>query len=704
MTIKIKYLIAALLLPLLVWGAEITIQNSTNIEDIQLNSAEPDASYPNATTLGTSDTKRFLVGLKDLDDVIGATSLVTACSLGVYAEYIDAITVSAYEVYRNAVEAEACWNKYKTDSTWETAGCEGTTYDRSADAMDSFTRTSQDIFYYVSLDTAFVNYIIRNDVERWVLLKKTAGAGNDSYYYSSEYSGDPTKCPKLYITYTPQAPATPTRTEPDSAATAVVPDSCRFQYSSASADSYEVWCAIDEGFESIIFDSILAATQIRYNLSTFSTYYWKIAAKNEAGWSDTSTIWPFTTGDNIPSSSCYYVAPDGDNGNSGTYWEPWATINYAVEGSSALSRGDTVYIRDGYYRNDGDITPNIAESGSDSICVMNYPGEIVHSPEWHFNYNMDYWYLRGMKIDSMNGDGVLRLQGADHITIDSCTFIYNQYSAIRMYKNAGTDSTCNNITIHACSLISNGVSETGDRADVIIFVDSANGLNITRNWITMNTGKGVTFAAAFAQYSENCRIDSNWVINTRESGLDLRGLINSVVSWNYVSLNGIRDPEEGDFGDKGMLFSPNNVNCVIHHNVLKSNGAEQLLYRADKCSVLNNLIKVDSVFALWPDTTYYAYGGLGIFDNMEFDSSYFFNNIFMSTRADSNKHYIFLIEDYNDYAAQFWDYNCFWGTEPEYTPPYHFRFSANNPWGQAVVPFDSIQSEGFEAHGFWADP
>jgi len=47
-----------------------------------------------------------------------------------------------------------------------------------------------------------------------------------------------------------------------------------------------------------------------------------------------------------PSSGAYFVAPDGDDGNPGTYDEPWQTISKAA---ATVVAGDSVFVRGGTY-------------------------------------------------------------------------------------------------------------------------------------------------------------------------------------------------------------------------------------------------------------------------------------------------------------------------------------------------------------------
>ena len=68
-----------------------------------------------------------------------------------------------------------------------------------------------------------------------------------------------------------------------------------------------------------------------------------------------------------------YIAPEGDNANSGTEETPWATLDFAV---SQAEPGDVLVMRGGVY--DHVTTISITRHGSEEnpIVVTAYPGEV----------------------------------------------------------------------------------------------------------------------------------------------------------------------------------------------------------------------------------------------------------------------------------------------------------------------------------------
>jgi hypothetical protein len=73
----------------------------------------------------------------------------------------------------------------------------------------------------------------------------------------------------------------------------------------------------------------------------------------------------------------YYVSPDGDDGDDGSFESPWATLQHAMD---SVVEGDIVYLRGGTY----DVTtaqaitsnPGLVGTAENPICFYNYPGEV----------------------------------------------------------------------------------------------------------------------------------------------------------------------------------------------------------------------------------------------------------------------------------------------------------------------------------------
>jgi hypothetical protein len=105
----------------------------------------------------------------------------------------------------------------------------------------------------------------------------------------------------------------------------------------------------------------------------------------------------------------YYVSPDGNDTNPGTFDRPWATWQKAFTIAIA---GDTVFIRGGIYiptnEQYGVNISNRSGTEDEPICIFNYPGErpifnlsaLTHSNR-RFGirlYECNYWHIKGLEL------------------------------------------------------------------------------------------------------------------------------------------------------------------------------------------------------------------------------------------------------------------------------------------------------------------
>ncbi len=72
------------------------------------------------------------------------------------------------------------------------------------------------------------------------------------------------------------------------------------------------------------------------------------------------------------SAQSYYVAPNGNDNNTGTETEPWKTI---AKANSTLQAGNTLFIRQGTYHEN--IDPKNSGTASNKITYQNYQNETV---------------------------------------------------------------------------------------------------------------------------------------------------------------------------------------------------------------------------------------------------------------------------------------------------------------------------------------
>ncbi|MDL2242006.1 T9SS type A sorting domain-containing protein [Bacteroidales bacterium OttesenSCG-928-L03] len=139
----------------------------------------------------------------------------------------------------------------------------------------------------------------------------------------------------------------------------------------------------------------------------------------------------------------YYIAPDGNDNNEGTYDSPWYNLQKAVDMAVA---GDFIICRGGtYYPNmkkDGSKTTiRLSHSGEEGkrITIRAYPDEI---PVFHFKdqpkkqsvrgilLDGNYWHIYGLHITEA-GDNGIKLEG-NHNIIERCTFYKNDDTGIQL--------------------------------------------------------------------------------------------------------------------------------------------------------------------------------------------------------------------------------------------------------------------------------
>ncbi len=98
---------------------------------------------------------------------------------------------------------------------------------------------------------------------------------------------------------------------------------------------------------------------------------------------------PRATAENV-----YYVSPDGDDGNPGTFDQPWRTIQHAVD---SVGPGDTIWVRSGIY-NERVVIQTSGLPGL-PITLIGYPGETA--------------VLDGSRLEQRNG---IDIGGTDYWT------------------------------------------------------------------------------------------------------------------------------------------------------------------------------------------------------------------------------------------------------------------------------------------------
>lgn len=117
----------------------------------------------------------------------------------------------------------------------------------------------------------------------------------------------------------------------------------------------------------------------------------------------------------------YYVSTNGSDDNSGTFQRPWRTIGKA---NAVLKPGDTVYIREGTYRET--IRPSNSGTDGNYIEYSQYQNDTVLITGTYYGANLtsrNYVRLNGIGIKDTGSYGINlsnSSDGYDHIDIWNC--------------------------------------------------------------------------------------------------------------------------------------------------------------------------------------------------------------------------------------------------------------------------------------------
>ncbi|HEX6992931.1 MAG TPA: NosD domain-containing protein [Gammaproteobacteria bacterium] len=159
-------------------------------------------------------------------------------------------------------------------------------------------------------------------------------------------------------------------------------------------------------------------------------------------------------------SAEYYVAPNGDDGNSGTSASSaWRTIGKA---NATLKPGDVVYLRGGKYVNDP-IRPSRSGAAGSEIRYVAYPGEqpvLTSKSSSGLTVAIDLTDRSYIVVDGIDVDGVkpgpdayvdhfVNLYNASYNTISNGTFRYaNGWHGIRITYEAHHNKLLDNVIDH----------------------------------------------------------------------------------------------------------------------------------------------------------------------------------------------------------------------------------------------------------------
>lgn len=398
----------------------------------------------------------------------------------------------------------------------------------------------------------------------------------------------------------------------------------------------------------------------------------------------------------------YYVALNGSNSNPGSFNQPWRTIAYATGSSSGVMAGDSIFVRAGNYPET--VTPAISGTAAAPILLRNYQNETVSLDPGRFRFEngKNYWHLSGFVVQHSDDSGLMvnGSHAVGFLTVDHCTFSHHKEDGVYL-----GGSNFGGIAIYDCNIEWNGEvngQPSGVEGSGIVMYGNQGKLWARRNLIANNWAKGIAHGSPGEFAGDSSVVDSNQIINNYESGMDWAAN-NSFIRYNYLSLNGTRDPESGEWGDKGLALTNVATGNMVAFNVIKSSGRWELEPRGSDNKIYNNTLIKDHYYTTVPGS---PYASTIIFWETGGTGNEFKNNIIMNLCSQPDHHFAVIAGTYQRYLQQFWSHNLYWCPNATAPPPANRPFKLYNYPGGMYVTLSEIQVAypNQEVGSLWEDP
>ena len=155
-------------------------------------------------------------------------------------------------------------------------------------------------------------------------------------------------------------------------------------------------------------------------------------------------------------SANYYVSPKGDNTNDGSLVAPFLTISYGV---SSLTAGDTLFIKEGVYKERVEVT--VSGTESNHIVITNFEDDSVvidgSQSDWGDRWyglftiaNQGYLIVNGISVIRSVTYGGIWVEESHHITIQNCSTYDTYSSGISCWNSDSVTFTHNEVEL-ACN-------------------------------------------------------------------------------------------------------------------------------------------------------------------------------------------------------------------------------------------------------------
>ena len=175
------------------------------------------------------------------------------------------------------------------------------------------------------------------------------------------------------------------------------------------------------------------------------------------------------------SAATYFVAPNGNDTNSGAIDSPFSNITKAV---SFVGPGDTIFVRGGTYTYS--TTINLTNSGTPLAPIklwayanehpfIDFSAMAVNNDNRGFRIttNGNYWYVKGLEVYHA-GDNGMKIEGSGNI-IEFCSFHHNLDTGLQIGLGDSDldipDRVCSNQIINCDSYLNYDAPRGGQNAD-----------------------------------------------------------------------------------------------------------------------------------------------------------------------------------------------------------------------------------------------
>ena len=300
-------------------------------------------------------------------------------------------------------------------------------------------------------------------------------------------------------------------------------------------------------------------------------------------------------------ANTYFVAPNGDDTNSGTEAQPWKTLQKAA---NTLIAGDTVFVKAGNY-NERVIVQNSGTAGH-PVVFSKYQDDTViidgTGISWGANWNglfdiSDKTHIQITGLQVMHSDYAgFWIENSGYISIENC-YTYDSFSSgigvwnsnniridnneIELACNDGEQECISIAKSYNCDVFENHIHNNGQGTNGGEGIDVKQGshdINVYKNLVHhLNNRLGI-YADAWDLHTYNINIYQNVIHHCSETGLAVAsengGLIENVKIFNnIIYLNKYGGIELGSWSDAGFNGEKPIENIQIINNTCYKNGA-----------------------------------------------------------------------------------------------------------------------------------